>query len=200
MKICPIASEWAKVHSDLIEYSRAKVCLPPEPPKPLILAGWSYSDDIDKKNRWQETVDWAVGNGCSELALAVPDELFYRTSNPTSYTVGPMGGPMYLPWNFEARSRPSTELLESSMASLKADWPLIFEGKFSVHLEPVRFTGKKFRRLVINIIDEAVAPWGDWYRLPYSDAERRKFTMLRKAINLSIFPHEVDHVDFQKIL
>lgn len=126
MKICPIASEWAKIHRELVEYSRTKICLPPEPPTPLILAGWAYSNDIDKKNRWQETFDWAVANGCSEFVLAVSDELFYRASKPTSYTVGPMGGPMYLPWNFEARSRPSTELMESSMAKLKADWPSIF--------------------------------------------------------------------------
>jgi hypothetical protein len=198
MKICPIASEWAKVHGELIEYSRTTVCLPPEPPSPLILAGWAYSNDIDKKNRWQETVAWAVANGCSELVLSIPNDLFYRVSKPTSYTVGPMGGPMYLLWNFEARSRPSTELIESSIVKLKADWPSFFAGNIYESLEPVRFTGKKCRRLLVNITGEAVAPWGDWGQLPRLETERRKFTALRKAINLSIFPHEVDHVDFRK--
>jgi hypothetical protein len=39
----------------------------PEPPAPLILNGWAFSDDAAKKRRWTATVRWASEWGVSEL-------------------------------------------------------------------------------------------------------------------------------------
>jgi hypothetical protein len=63
------------------------------PPKPLILAGWVYSNDIQKLEVWEKTVAWANANGCPELAV-VPDKDFYSADNPTSYRIGPLGEPL----------------------------------------------------------------------------------------------------------
>jgi len=54
------------------------------PPKPLILAGWAYSNDIEKKKRWEETVDWATKNECQGLLKNIADEDFYFVTEPTS--------------------------------------------------------------------------------------------------------------------
>lgn len=66
--ICPIAWKWAEVYQRLQEElkSRGDSSIP-EPPKPLILAGWAYSPDLEKSVRWAETVQWALQHGFAEL-------------------------------------------------------------------------------------------------------------------------------------
>jgi hypothetical protein len=59
----------------LNECRRNQNCLTSQPPpKPLILAGWAYSSDIEKKERWEETVGWASNNGCQALIDGIPDD------------------------------------------------------------------------------------------------------------------------------
>ena len=53
---------------------------------------------VEKIRRWEETVAWATSNGCADLT-EVLNEDFYYVDEPTSYTVGPMGGPMYRAWD-----------------------------------------------------------------------------------------------------
>ena len=91
---------WNDVYKRLTHFAETHECVPSLPPKPLILAGWAYSNDIEKKNRWEETVEWAEKNGCLELVGSIPDNEFYSVDEPTSYTVGPMGGPNVSPLGF----------------------------------------------------------------------------------------------------
>jgi hypothetical protein len=51
--------------------------MPASPPKPLILAGWAYSSDLEKAQRWGETVAWASSNGCASLVDQLKEEDFY---------------------------------------------------------------------------------------------------------------------------
>jgi hypothetical protein len=51
--------------------------MPESPPKPLILAGWAYSSDEEKAERWEETIAWATFNGCAEVISQIKDEDFY---------------------------------------------------------------------------------------------------------------------------
>jgi hypothetical protein len=51
--------------------------MPASPPKPLILAGWAYSSNEEKAERWEETIVWATSNGCTEIINQVRDEDFY---------------------------------------------------------------------------------------------------------------------------
>ena len=80
MKICPLPPYWATIHGNLIAYAKNRLCNPPEPPKPLILAGWSYSTDDDKRLRWLETERWAKENGCSDLINGLEQKNFYHNS------------------------------------------------------------------------------------------------------------------------
>jgi hypothetical protein len=42
----------------------------------LILAGWHFTNDVEKFRRWEETIMWAATNGCAHL-VDVADEDFY---------------------------------------------------------------------------------------------------------------------------
>ena len=92
-----------------MRYAKAHPCTPLSPPVPLILNGWVYSNDVEKMRRWEETVAWANGNSCAEIVVAIPDQDFYFVDEPTTYTVGPLGGPMYRPWDLHTKDRPSLE-------------------------------------------------------------------------------------------
>ena len=93
MTICPNPAAWNKVFKQLEAFALSHPCVPPAPPVPLILAGWVYSNDIGKKDRWNQTISWATLNGCLELT-AVPEADLYSTAEPTSYQIGPLGGPL----------------------------------------------------------------------------------------------------------
>ena len=64
IRVCPKPPIWASIDKKLSEFSGTHVCSPPTPPKPLILAGWAYSTNKQKQDRWQETIDWAKPNSC----------------------------------------------------------------------------------------------------------------------------------------
>jgi hypothetical protein len=93
MTICPNPEAWTKVFKQLQAFALSHACLPPTLPMPLILAGWAYSNDIEKRVRWNQTISWATLNGYLELTT-VPEADLYSTSEPTSYQIGPLGGPM----------------------------------------------------------------------------------------------------------
>ena len=61
--ICPLPPEWAKLHSAAI----AAVSDGNTFPKPLILAGWNFSSDAEKRQRWDETVTWLKERGLEHL-------------------------------------------------------------------------------------------------------------------------------------
>jgi len=71
-RVCP--NSWGDYYKRLSRYSELNECNPPSPPVPLILAGWHFTNDFDKRTRWKETVDWADANGCSHLLDGVDDE------------------------------------------------------------------------------------------------------------------------------
>jgi hypothetical protein len=47
------------------------------PPIPLILAGWAFSNDFEKQQRWQETIVWAESHCCLELVRDLPLNSMY---------------------------------------------------------------------------------------------------------------------------
>jgi hypothetical protein len=80
IRICPNPKLWAKVHAALKDYAGSKLCDPPTPPVPLILAGWAYSSDLAKQQRWIETERWALQNGCEDIVRSVSSDDFYYVS------------------------------------------------------------------------------------------------------------------------
>lgn len=71
--VCPIAQDWNKICCLLEKEYRATHIQEPELrgldywnhiglPIPLILNGWVFSSDFEKRVRWQETIIWAEKN------------------------------------------------------------------------------------------------------------------------------------------
>ncbi len=195
-RICPNPMPWAEAFKRLTQFANSHSCKPPLPPKPLILAGWAYSNDVDKMHRWEETVAWASNNGCQELVTGIPDNDFYLVAKPTSYTVGPTGGPMHRPWDFDTKLRPPSEKVEHYFDLLKSRWSEIVGPALASISRPLTFTGKKARRLLVAADSCSSPPWGGWSYITPLEADRRTFTQFRSAINMAIAPHEVDHIDF----
>ena len=79
MKICPMPIKWDEIHLRLMDYAGTHTCDPSSPPKPLILAGWNFSNDLEKKIRWKETQHWAEKNGCAYLVDGIEEKDFYES-------------------------------------------------------------------------------------------------------------------------
>lgn len=156
-----------------------------------------FTNDVEKRMRWQETIAWAGANGCSPLVEGIREEDFYQVHEPTAYDeIGPLGGPCYRPWDFEAKTRPSHEDIVKHLNYLKSYWPDIASPELAALTSPLRFTGRKKRLLVVSAQFRTEPPWGSWIDLSPVESKRRLFTRFRSAVNKAIAPHEVDHIDF----
>lgn len=195
-RICPNPMPWNEAFKRLEKHARTHRCTPPSPPKPLILSGWAYSNDVEKMRRWNETVEWATNNGCLEVVHKIPDDEFYYVDEPSTYAIGPLGGPMYRPWDFETKERPPLEEIAQHLEALLSRWPEIVGPELARVTRPLAFTGNKARRLLVLADGTVAPPWGEWSRLSTQESERRAFTHFRAAINKAIAPYEVDHIDF----
>jgi hypothetical protein len=82
VRVCPQPKVWNDIQNQLLKHARRNHCTPREPPIPLILGRWVYSSDVEKKRRWEETIDWAGKNGCAELVSNVANEDFYCVEIP----------------------------------------------------------------------------------------------------------------------
>jgi len=187
---------WHETFKRLTSYAQSHRCTPSSPPKPLILAGWACSNDVQKMERWEETLEWADNNGCANLVAEIPEQDFYLVDIPTCYAVGPMGGPMHRPWDFDAKSCPSLVQIEQFMETLVSRWSEIVGQEIASVTRPLAFTGEKARRLLVVADASVTPPWGGWAHLSTRESKRRTFTRFRAAINRELAPHEVDHIDF----
>jgi hypothetical protein len=121
--------------------------------------------------------------------------MMYHVEAPSTYQIGPMGGPVHLSWNYESRPDVSEQDAEKAIYTLKVEWVQIVGHELSQVTSPLGFTGLKKRRLIVNADFKHIPPWGSWSRLPDSK-ERREFTRFRAAVNKAIHPLTVDHIDF----
>lgn len=195
-RICPNPIPWEQAYKRLTKYAESRPCVPPSPPKPLILAGWAYSNDNEKAQRWQETVAWANAHACPEIVSEIPDADYYFVDSLSAYTIGPLGGPMYQEWNFETKAKPTPRELDEHLRTLSSKWSEIVGNELGRATRPLRFGGQKSRRLLISANANTCPTWGGWSYLSNDESERRAFTRFRAAINKAIVPHEVDHADF----
>ena len=102
---------------------------------------------------------------------------------------------MYLPWNFEPRPKPSQEEANNALILLKQDWESVVGPDLAEATHPLKFTGKKLRRLVVQADANVKPPWGTWMALDPGE-NRRAFTEFRSTVNKQIHPLFVDHIDF----
>lgn len=195
-RICPQPDVWNNAYKRLLEVAAARPDMR-EVPVPLLLAGWAWSNDVEKMARWEMTVQWAKEAGCEEIVTTIADKDFHFVHVPTDYEVGPSGGPMYRSWDLERKERPQDTVLTAALANLCAEWPAIAV-TFAEYTRPICFSGEKARRLVVAVLTDAKPPWGAWHERSYAEEERRTFTAFRRAVNEAIAPHEVDHIEFVK--
>jgi hypothetical protein len=193
-KVCPNPIPWNAVYQRLLSLGERRPDLP-KPPVPLILNGWVFSNDVEKMERWQETLQWAQAAGCAHITSSLPDDDFYQIEALTSYRIGPLGGPLHRSWDFESKEKPAQEIVDAGLRRLVEQWPDLATG-FSTCTRPVAFTGGKARRLVVAVSGNCSPPWGTWESLSNEEPRRRAFTAFRKSVNEALAPHEVDHIDF----
>ena len=189
--VCPKPTIWVETYQRLDESWRRAGCQGEAPPMPLVLAGWIYSSDRDKQQRWQQTIEWAERHNFAHLIPFLRDDDFYATEYlSTSYPEQ-----HYRPDRYAVRERPSADALAKALEVLKRDWHTISGSELASACEPDSFTGAKARRLLVTVFREHIPPWGTWSSLS-TGAPRQTFTALRKRINDAITPVYVDHVDF----
>ncbi len=74
-KICLIPKYWNEFENKL---KKSKPIDAENPPIPLILAGWNYSSDSEKEQRWIDTIEWCKKYGFeAELELLNDDDFYY---------------------------------------------------------------------------------------------------------------------------
>ena len=195
VRVCPKPPVWATVYQQLQKHAASHAYVPAGPSVPLILSGWVH--DGQKQDRWAETVTWADANAAGRYVADLGGMDFYEVERLSSVDIGPAGGPMYLPWNFNRKPRPGAEALTACMDRLRSDWVAIAGPDIAPCSAPVAFTGAKAHRLLVTVTGDASPPWGEWTRLTADPQRRRTFTSLRTAINAVVSPHHVDHIDFE---
>lgn len=74
--ICPQPNVWNRLYERMCTHAQKMGAV--KPPVPLILAGWSYSSDEEKQERWEETCSWSATNACEDLIGNLEDQDWYR--------------------------------------------------------------------------------------------------------------------------
>jgi hypothetical protein len=72
--ICANPPEWAKLHA-----AAMNAAADGDPfPKPLILAGWAFSSDEEKRQRWSDSVAWLQERGLELLIVSEVEGGWYH--------------------------------------------------------------------------------------------------------------------------
>jgi hypothetical protein len=78
IKVCLLPDKWHEQFKRLKAFAKSSN-LESSPPVPLILGGWAFSSDHEKRRRWEQTIEWAKANGCEEL-ITINDDEYYVTN------------------------------------------------------------------------------------------------------------------------
>jgi len=193
--ISPIPRIWHDIHQRLEWYWINKLYRKVSPPPtPMILGGWNFSSDYDKKRRWNETLEWANEHDCLDLISVLKEDEQYCVNEFSDWVPYQFSN-----WDEEPRNRPSDLYAEQCLKKLKKNWSDILDRNFGRYSTPLEFSGKKLRRLLVIYENGYMPPWGSWTD-HLANGLPSKFTELRKKVNSIIAPHEVDHIDFKEII
>ncbi len=91
---------------------------------------------------------------------------------------------------FESAPFPDLGKLGKTLEKLTDNWEFLFQGRVARFTSPLKFTGRKKRRLLVEIDGDFSMQWIGTMR----SAEFREFRM---RVNDFIYPHRVDHIDFE---
>ena len=76
--ICPQPLVWHSTHERLLKARPDGGLRGSSPPVPLILNGWVFSSDEEKRRRWQDTERWAEEHGFKALLPELKEDEEYR--------------------------------------------------------------------------------------------------------------------------
>lgn len=193
--VCPKPQVWDRVCQRLQKAWEALGRPGIEPPMPLILSGWAYTNDLDKQQRWLATDAWANNAGLERLIPELSEEEGYRVDE---LGASPTAGPTHLPWSSDSKRKPDAEEYRAAFEKLRARWDYVAGPDLADGTAPFVFAGKKRRNLVVTVEAGLEAPWGTWMAFLQEESKRRTFTEFRKRLNEVIAPHKVDHVTFRE--
>lgn len=197
IRVCPLPRIWGQIYNKLHTISLQNSNIP-SPPIALILAGWNFSDDFGKKNRWDDTLEWINKYGGEDLITSLTDNDYY--------CVEKLCRPAYLDYQYGDTSppaiRPADDELTNLIKKLSDLWDQI-AGNDSRLTMPLDFSGTKARCLIVEYDTDSLPSWGTWGNEPggYHDqnfTNKASFTALRQRINDAIHPHKIDHVVFHR--
>lgn len=189
--VSPMPLPWHEIYKKLNWYWNCQLQKKGNPPPtPLILSGWIFSNDFDKKHSWEKTMHWASENKCLELIPILKKEEIYFVDKLSSYR----------PYEFLVRNedpclKPSDIDIKQYLEKLLQGWANILDVDFGKYTTPLKFSGKKMRRLYVLYDSGYTAPWGSWTN-HLANGSPSKFTELRKKVNSIIAPHHVDYIGF----
>jgi hypothetical protein len=163
----------------------------------MILAGAAFSTADQIRRRWQDLVEWSNRNGfsdelksllpCSSPKIDVAKSLAGVSDDGTGWW------PVWGEQNHEPKERPSRELVREVFDNLMKNWMKIVGAELGGSTKPLRFTGRKSRRLLVAADLRVTPPWGSWYS---ASIDPNAFRQFRKKINEAIVPMEVDDIGF----
>jgi len=193
----PLPSDWAKLHSLLSKAWKLRDDGGlPKPPVPLILAGAAFSRASDIRQRWIDLITWANEYEFSALLsrnLPEPPDHDVADAIAGVSEDGKGWWPEIGEQFHDPKQKPSKKVVAETLEHLKLKWTEIVGNDLARATSPVKFTGKKSRRLIVIANLEFTPPWGSWYS---ASCNPKAFSEFRKAINAAISPMEVDDIEF----
>jgi len=86
--ICPKPDKWNEIFENLcrayeiqtgerLPFHSSEMSGTGGPPVPLILGGWVFTSNLDKKIRWEQTIKWAKERGLDHLLDIEESDMHY---------------------------------------------------------------------------------------------------------------------------
>ena len=192
----PMPADWARIHARLAQERLDRGLGIPAPPVPLILAGAAFSTATAIRQRWSDLFDWAATHGlmATLLALLPPPPDIDVAANIAGVSEDGRGWwPEYGVQDHPPRAKPTADAVLATLKRLQQHWASVVGDDLVRSTRPLRFSGRKRRRLIVAADPNARPPWGCWGSRFHHPSGFRGF---RHSINSFIAPMEVDHVHF----
>lgn len=201
----PYPSDWAHLFQILTAERDIRGLTAPNPPRPIILGGAAFSKASEIRQAWVGLVNWAKEYGLEDVLYAnLPpappsdalDGSITRDMADRLAGISESGRgwwPEYGEQDHPARQKLSKDVVSKTLARLTMSWMIVVGEEIAEHTRPLRFTGKKKRRLVVSANPRCKPPWGYWDSASFNPAAFMRF---RKQINQFILPMEVDDIFF----
>ncbi len=191
-RVCPMPQRWQELWEMLP--GRHRLGSGWEPQLPLVLSAWWATSASEKRDRLLEHLTYAASHG----VLAEVDR-FLRGLSVSEWAHEadfPRAPPFREHSYHEPKPEPDWALLDRVLQLLKREWLSVAGSDLSANTRPLRFAGRKARRLVVVANPHWSPPWGSWSAI-CPGCDRASFTAFRKRVNERIAPHAVDDIVFR---